>query len=414
MLKNDYMTIAEASERWGISQRQVQHLCTLGSVEGAVKFGRAWMIPKNANKPVDGRTKAARAELDADMPLPRKTPFLYMSDLYNTPGTADEVGASLSYHHEAQVLFEAEVAYSRGEIDKVYDIANYLLSRHSDFYAVLSAGMLLAQCAIWKGDIHMWHRAKVHIAEAPAKNDLDRDAMQLAISAVNIMIYNVENFPEWFKKGRFEPIHKDAYPAAKVYYAKYLYALGYAVAMGLVKVDGTQGLYIMSVISFSVEPMIAWARANNTVMSEIYLRLTCAAIYHNCGKDEDAIYHIDKAIELALPDKLYGVLAEYCRALNTLMEKRLSIMDADAWGEVKMLYKIYNEGWSKLSGTVRGKTILTTLSDKEREVAKLAAFGLSNQEIADSLHLSLSVVKQAVRIVSEKSGMSRSDFAAIL
>ena len=414
MLKNDYMTIAEASERWGISQRQVQHLCTLGSVEGAVKFGRAWMIPKNANKPVDGRTKAARAELDADMPLPRKTPFLYMSDLYNTPGTADEVGASLSYHHEAQVLFEAEIAYSRGEIDKVYDIANYLLSRHSDFYAVLSAGMLLAQCAIWKGDIHMWRKAKVHIAEAPAKNDLDRDVMQLAISAVNIMIYNVENFPEWFKKGRFEPIHKDAYPAAKVYYAKSLYALGYAVAMGLVKVDGTQGLYIMSVISFSVEPMIAWARANNTVMSEIYLRLTCAAIYHNCGKDEDAIYHIDKAIELALPDKLYGVLAEYCRALNTLMEKRLSIMDADAWGEVKMLYKIYNEGWSKLSGTIRGKKILTTLSDKEREVAKLAAFGLSNQEIADSLHLSLSVVKQAVRIVSEKSGMSRSDFAAIL
>ena len=414
MLKNDYMTIAEASDRWGISQRQVQHLCTLGSVEGAVKFGRAWMIPKNANKPVDGRTKAARAELDADMPLPRKTPFLYMSDLYNTPGTADEVGASLSYHHEAQVLFEAEVAYSRGEIDKVYDIANYLLSKHSGFYAVLSAGMLLAQCAIWKGDIHMWRKAKVHIAEAPAKNDLDRDAMQLAISAVNIMIYNVESFPEWFKKGRFEPIHKDAYPAAKVYYAKYLYALGYAVAMGLVKVDGTQGLYIMSVISFSVEPMIAWARANNTVMSEIYLRLTCAAIYHNCGKDEDAIYHIDKAIELALPDKLYGVLAEYCRALNTLMEKRLSIMDADAWGEVKMLYKIYNEGWSKLSGTIRGKKILTTLSDKEREVAKLAAFGLSNQEIADSLHLSLSVVKQAVRIVSEKSGMSRSDFAAIL
>ena len=414
MLKNDYMTIAEASERWGISQRQVQHLCTLGSVEGAVKFGRAWMIPKNANKPVDGRTKAARAELDADMPLPRKTPFLYMSDLYNIPGTADEVGESLSYHHEAQVLFQAEVAYSRGEIDKVYDIANYLLSKHSGFYAVLSAGMLLAQCAIWKGDIHMWRKAKVHIAEAPAKNDLDRDAMQLAISAVNIMIYNVENFPEWFKKGRFEPIHKDGYPAAKVYYAKYLYALGYAVAMGLVKVDGTQGLYIMSVISFSVEPMIAWARANNTVMSEIYLRLTCAAIYHNCGKDEDAIYHIDKAIELALPDKLYGVLAEYCRALNTLMEKRLSIMDADAWGEVKMLYKIYNEGWSKLSGTIRGKKIPTTLSDKEREVAKLAAFGLSNQEIADNLHLSLSVVKQTVRIVSEKSGMSRSDFATIL
>ena len=408
------MTIAEASEKWGISQRQVQHLCTLGSVEGAVKFGRAWMIPMNAKKPIDGRTKEARNEHEADMPLPRKTPFLYMSDLYNTPGTADDVGESLAFNHEAQVLFEAEVAYSRGEIDKVYDIANYLLSKHSGFYAVLSAGMLLAQCAIWKGDIEMWRKAKIHIFEAPAKNDNDRDVMQLAISAVDIMVYNVESFPEWFKKGRFEPIHKDAYPAAKVYYAKYLYALGYAVAMGLVKVDGTQGLYIMSVISFSVEPLISWARANNTIMAEIYLRLTCAAIYHNCGKDEDAIYHIDKAIELALPDKFYGVLAEYCRALDSLMEKRLSLIDEGAWKEVKKLYKIYNEGWSKLSGAARGKTILTTLSDKEREVAKLAAFGMGNQEIADHLHISLSVVKQAVRIVSEKSGLPRSEFAAIL
>ena len=410
----DYISIDEAAKKWGLSKRFVQVLCARGRIEGATRLGRAWMIPHNAKKPIDGRTKAARSKRDADMPLPRKTPFLYMTDLYNTPGTADDVGESLAFNHEARVLFEAEVAYSRGEIDRVYDIANYLLHKHSGFYAIQSAGMLLAQCAIWKGDINMWRKAKVHIAEAPAKNDYDRDVMQLAISAVDIMVYNVESFPEWFKKGRFDPIHKDAYPAAKVYYAKYLYALGYAVAMGLVKVDGTQGLYIMSVISFSVEPLISWARANNTIMAEIYLRLTCAAIYHNCGKDEDAIYHIDKAIELALPDKFYGVLAEYCRALDSLMEKRLSLIDEGAWKEVKKLYKIYNEGWSKLSGAVRGKTILTTLSDKEREVAKLAAFGMGNQEIADHLHISLSVVKQAVRIVSEKSGLPRSEFAAIL
>ena len=412
--KMEYLKICEVAKKWGLSERGVQALCAHGKIEGAARFGRAWMIPKDAKKPIDGRTRAGKISENRDMPLPRKTPFLYMTDLYHTPGTADSVGESLSYNHEAQVLFEAEVAYSRGEVDKVYESANYLLGKHSGFYAILSAGMLLAQCAIWKGDINMWRRAKVHIAEAPAENDDARDAMQLAISAVDIMLYNVESFPEWFKKGRFEPIHKDAYPAVKVYYAKYLYALGYAVAMGLIKIEGTKGLYIMSVISFSVEPMISWARANNTVMSEIYLRLTCAAIYHNCGKDEDAIYHIDKAIELALPDKFYGVLAEYCRALDSLMEKRLSLVDEEAWREVKKLYKIYNEGWSKLSGTVRGKTVLTTLSDKEREIAKLAAFGMTNPEIAAKLHLSLPTVKQAIRIVMEKSGMTRDQFAAIL
>ena len=96
------------------------------------------------------------------------------------------------------------------------------------------------------------------------------------------------------------------------------------------------------------------------------------------------------------------------------MEKRLSARDAEAWGEVRKLYRTYNEGWSRLSGEVRGRRILTTLSIKEREVAKLAAFGMTNKEIAEKLHISLPVVKQAIRIVMEKSGMTRAEFAAIL
>ena len=136
---------------------------------------------------MDGRTKAARASqeayLRADQPLPRKTPFLYMTDLYSIPGTAEVCIERLADHHEAQVLFAAEVAYSRGQIDKVYDSANYLLHKHSGFYAVQSAGMLLALCAIWRGDLAMWRQAKIHIAEAPAQNDTDRDIMALSIAS---------------------------------------------------------------------------------------------------------------------------------------------------------------------------------------------------------------------------------------
>jgi len=413
-VEKGYMKIDKAAEKWGVTPRRVQAMCSGGKIDGAVRVGREWFIPEKLEKPKDGRTKDARDKTERDMPLPRKTPFIYMSDLYHTPGTADEVGRGLSYHHEAQVLFQAEVAYSRGEIDKVYDSAKYLLGRHSGFYAVLSAGMLLALCAIWKGDIDMWRRAKIHISEAPAKTDYDRDTMQLAISAVDIMLYNVESFPDWFKSGNFEPLHKDSFPAAKVYYAKYMYATGYSLATGVLKMEGMQGLSLMSMIPHAIEPLISLANSNNTVMSELYLRLTCASVYHNAGNDREAVRHISKALELALPDKFYGVLAEYCRALDNLIEKCLLPIDPDAWAEVKRLHKVYNEGWSRLSGTVRGKNIITTLSPKEREVAKLAAFGMSNQQIADKLHISLSVVKQAIRITMEKTGMPRSSFAAIL
>ena len=39
---------------------------------------------------------------------------------------------------------------------------------------------------------------------------------------------------------------------------------------------------------------------------------------------------------------------------------------------------------------------------------------MTNPEIAKKLYMSLPSVKQAIRIVSEKSGLPRSEFAAIL
>ena len=49
-----------------------------------------------------------------------------------------------------------------------------------------------------------------------------------------------------------------------------------------------------------------------------------------------------------------------------------------------------------------------------REVARLAAFKLSDAEIAERTHMSISGVKQAIKIIKEKSGLSRNEFAAIL
>ncbi|MDR3288624.1 MAG: helix-turn-helix domain-containing protein [Peptococcaceae bacterium] len=56
----DYMTTKEAANRWGITIRQVQSQCEGGRVDGAVRLGHMWLIRKDAPKPMDGRTKAAR------------------------------------------------------------------------------------------------------------------------------------------------------------------------------------------------------------------------------------------------------------------------------------------------------------------------------------------------------------------
>ena len=413
-----YLNITDTAAKWGISPRRLQTLCAKGKVEGATRFGKAWMIPKTAQKPIDGRTKLSKENratlLEKNMPMPRKTPFLHMTDLYSVIGSAEKSIAALEGNHEAQTLLEAEIAYSKGNIEKVYDNAYYLLHKHSGFYAVISAGMLLGLCAIWRGDLNMWRQAKIHIAEAPAKSEEDRDIMTFSITAIDSILYDVSSFPEWFKIGRFEPLHKDALPAAKVFYAKYLYAVGYSLATKQLEIQGVQGLSLLTMLPNTIEPMISQAVADNSIIAEIYLRMTCAAIYHNSGNNEQAIYHIDRAVALALPDKLFGILAEYGRTLDSLLEQRISRVDDKAWQEVRDLYRIYLAGWTKLSGSVRGKNLATTLSPKEREVAKLAAFGFKNGQIAATLNMSISAVKQAVTNVSNKTGMTREDFAAIL
>lgn len=60
----NYITVAEAAEKWGISERRIQKLCEENRIDGAVKFGRSWAIPKNAQKPVDARFKNAKEHKD--------------------------------------------------------------------------------------------------------------------------------------------------------------------------------------------------------------------------------------------------------------------------------------------------------------------------------------------------------------
>ena len=53
----DYMTLREASEKWGVSSRQVNYYCVEGRIPGAVKMAGVWLLPKEADKPADKRRK---------------------------------------------------------------------------------------------------------------------------------------------------------------------------------------------------------------------------------------------------------------------------------------------------------------------------------------------------------------------
>lgn len=58
---HEYMSVREAAEKWNISERRVQKLCEEKRIEGVVRFGRSWAIPKNGKKPDDNRLRSNKS-----------------------------------------------------------------------------------------------------------------------------------------------------------------------------------------------------------------------------------------------------------------------------------------------------------------------------------------------------------------
>ena len=56
----EYLSLRQTAEKWGISVRRVQTLCSTERIPGAVKIGSYWAIPADAEKPEDARIKSGK------------------------------------------------------------------------------------------------------------------------------------------------------------------------------------------------------------------------------------------------------------------------------------------------------------------------------------------------------------------
>ena len=92
----EYISAAEASEKWGVSLRQVQRLLADNRVPCAKKYGRSWMIPGDAEKPADPRrgkkppgqslpSELARVIEATTMPMPAHDPDAILKTVKEEP-----------------------------------------------------------------------------------------------------------------------------------------------------------------------------------------------------------------------------------------------------------------------------------------------------------------------------------------
>lgn len=85
------MTSKEKAQQWGISERSVRTFCIDGRISGAVKVGKSWQIPDDAEKPKDGRVKSGAYRKKDKKALPI--------------GISDYVRAQSEYYYVDKTLF---------------------------------------------------------------------------------------------------------------------------------------------------------------------------------------------------------------------------------------------------------------------------------------------------------------------
>ncbi|WKY49000.1 LuxR C-terminal-related transcriptional regulator [Eubacteriaceae bacterium ES3] len=138
------------------------------------------------------------------------------------------------------------------------------------------------------------------------------------------------------------------------------------------------------------------------MLGVIYTHLYLAAGNAKLDRPAQALESLKKALDIAMPDGLYMPFAENSDYLRPILKKLAAqgIYKTEL-RNILALSKTYQNAREKLK-TKYFPEDKQSLTDREKEIALLAAQGLTNKAIADKLFISANTVKSALKSVYSK------------
>ncbi len=127
-----YMSVAEAAEKWGLSQRSVQLHCVKGNIPGTTLIGKSWRIPSDAQRPerkprVSGGPASIRAALLAEKRSHISSGLYHLLQIDFTYNTNHIEGNRLT-HEQTRWIFDTQTIGNLPNdlpVDHVVETANH-------------------------------------------------------------------------------------------------------------------------------------------------------------------------------------------------------------------------------------------------------------------------------------------------
>lgn len=379
----DYMTAAQAAEKWHANLRVVQRHCVNGRVPGAKKPGREWLIPADAEKPLDPRSKRGVEDGSVGGAARELPPATIVPALHIHGGDLD--GAYLMCQTvEERELLNANMALFRGDATMAKTLAVGLYRSTAQTRIKLGSGLVVALSAMCLGDAYLWKKIVGELSHLSVSEGLQMEK-EYVLSAIIAGLHGKKGYPQWLETGSYTALAPELFPAARWVYVSLLYTNWKEVEL-----------------LAAAEPLIAECRREHSDLCEIYLRLLAASAYRDLGDDGRARRHIDEAIALAKPLGFMEPFIEYRRGLMELLDSRLTQMWREALPPVKKQMPVFFEHWTKVYNAVWGEPIAVGLTPREYEASALAARGMTTEEIAWRMGITKSSVKKYLNTAYNK------------
>jgi LuxR family maltose regulon positive regulatory protein len=296
----------------------------------------------------------------------------------------------------AEHLMEAEWHFNRGDFESAeiaVHQALYLADKAKQPNMTLCAFFLQERMAFMQGDYARVLDLSRSIHEMVEQNKLYLliHTVDLCKGYIDACLQQSDKIPKWLTEGDFSSTR--LYFPARAFY-NIIYGRVMLLKGDYLKLLGISGQF------FGIASVFP------NVLPNIYTAIYVGAANEKICRRGEAIEAIRKALEIAVPDKVYMPFVENCDYIKPLLEEIYSDgAYREAITHILELYAPYQKAVEQIN-RVYFTGDKTRLSEREEEIARLASEGFSNKQIGEKLFISENTVKKHLKGVFEKLGVS--------
>lgn len=289
-------------------------------------------------------------------------------------------------------VMEAEWYFNRGDLENAEIVAHkalYLANKYDQDEITICAMFLQARIALHKGDYDfvLYVLQKLHEEMKQKKWYHLMHMIDLCEAFVNCNIKRSDKIPAWVSNGDFDS-SRLYFPAISFF--NIVYARAMLTNQEYYKLLGLE------------EYLIGMASIFPNLLGQIYATIQLSAANAGIYRKEEALSLLKKALELAIPDNIYMPFVENVDYIGSMLNELL--VQQQYRNDILQILELSSKYQSSLEH-IR-KNYFTEkkleLADRELEIAKLAAEGYSNREIAEQLLITQNTVKTLLKRVFEK------------